>query len=238
MYKGNSFLAIIPARGGSKRLPNKNILELRGEPLIAWTIKASLDAKYLDKIIITSDSDAILKVAGRYDVGLIKRPSVLAKDSSRSCEVVEHAILQLNTQYDYIVLLQPTSPLRTSQHINEAIQLLLDKKADAIISVCEVDHSPLWCNTLPEDGNMCGFLSGFAQNKRSQDLSQYFRLNGAIYICKTENFLTNKSFFLNNCFAYKMDKHQSVDIDDEYDFSLAEVFLNKNRSYSDLYGAL
>ena len=125
-------------------------------------------------------------------------------------------------KYDYVVLLQPTSPLRSEKHIDEAIELLEEKSADAIISVCETEHSPLWCNTLPQDSSMSTFLRDEVLNKRSQDLPKYYRLNGAIYICKTEKLLENKGFFIKeNIYAYKMDKKNSVDIDEEIDFIIA-----------------
>jgi len=124
------------------------------------------------------------------------------------------------------VLLQPTSPLRNEKHIDEAIELLEKKKADAVISVCETDHSPLWSNTLPEDLNMSNFLRDEIKNKRSQDLPKFYRLNGAIYICKTDKFLEEKTFFIkNNIYAYIMDRKSSIDIDDEIDFKLAKVLI-------------
>ncbi len=134
MLNEKTFLAIIPARGGSKRLPRKNILNLAGKPLIAWTIEAALQSKYIDKVLVTSNDDEILKVSNDYGASTIKRPMHLSQDNSTSFEAISHAIE--NTQeFDYIVLLQPTSPLRTSGHIDEAIQLIFQKKSDAIIFV-------------------------------------------------------------------------------------------------------
>ena len=220
------YLAIIPARGGSKRLPNKNILDLNGKPLIAWSIEAAKKSKYIDKIVVSSDSEEILKIAKKYDVNIIKRPDELATDTASSIDVVKHVIKNY-PGYEYIVLLQPTSPLRTEKHIDEAIELLERKKADAVISVCEMDHSPLWSNILPENLSMENFLREDVKNKRSQDLPKYYRLNGAIYICKTDKFLEKNTFFLDqNIYAYVMDRKSSVDIDNEIDFKLVEVLLN------------
>jgi len=137
------YLAIIPARGGSKRLPNKNILNLSGKPLIAWSIEAALKSEYIDDIVVTSDSDKILEIARNYDVITIKRPYYLASDTANSIDVIKHVIENVDGKYDYLVLLQPTSPLRNEKHIDEAIELLDIKKADAIISVCEMEHSRL-----------------------------------------------------------------------------------------------
>lgn len=230
MYKNNSFLAIIPARGGSKRLPKKNILKLGGKPLIAWSIEAGLKSKYIDKVIVSSDDDEILKISNIYGSKTIKRPPELASDIATTFDAIKHSIENLE-KYDYIILLQPTSPLRNKDHIDKAIELLIKKEADAIISICEADHSPLWSNTLPQDENMQGFIRDEVKNKRSQDLEKYYRLNGAIYICKTDKLLEEKSFMLKeNIFAYKMDKKSSIDIDEEIDFKLAQLLLEEQKN--------
>ena len=213
-----TFLAIIPARGGSKRLPRKNILDLCGKPLISWSIEAALKSKYISKVVVSSDDEEILNISSNFGADIIKRPYELANDTATTFDAIKHTIDNLE-KYDYIILLQPTSPLRNEKHIDEAIELLEEKQADAIVSVCEMDHSPLWSNTLPKDGNMNNFLRDEVLNKRSQDLEKYYRLNGAIYICKTDKLLENKSFFLkDNIFAYIMDRKSSIDIDEEIDF--------------------
>lgn len=225
MNKNKTFLAIIPARGGSKRLPRKNVLELCGKPLIVWSIEAGLKSKYIDKLIVTSDDEDILSISKKYGASIIKRPEELASDTATTFDAIKHTIDNLE-KYDYIVLLQPTSPLRNEKHLDEAIEHLEQKNADAVISVCEMDHSPLWCNTLPENGSMQNFLKEEVLNKRSQDLDKYFRLNGAIYICKIDKFLNNKGFFLKeNIYAYLMSKEDSTDIDDEFDFLMTEYIM-------------
>lgn len=225
----SSILAIIPARGGSKRLPRKNILDLNGKPLIAYTIEAALKSNFITKTIVSSDDDEILNIAQKYGSKIIKRPDYLATDTATSFDVIEHTILNQNEKYDYIILLQATSPLRDAKHIDEAIELLKSKNADAVVSVCEMDHSPLWSNTLNETLSMKGFLKDEVLNKRSQDLKKYYRLNGAIYICKTEKLLEEKSFFLNdNIFAYVMDRKSSIDIDTELDFLIAKTIIENS----------
>ena len=222
-----TFLAIIPARGGSKRLPRKNILDLCGKPLISWSIEAALKSKYISKVVVSSDDEEILNISSNFGADIIKRPYELANDTATTFDAIKHTINNLE-KYDYIVLLQPTSPLRNEKHIDEAIELLEEKQADAIVSVCEMDHSPLWSNTLPKDGNMNNFLRDEVLNKRSQDLEKYYRVNGAVYICKTDKLLENKSFFLkDNIFAYIMDRKSSIDIDEEIDFEIAKVLINK-----------
>lgn len=225
MYNNKSFLAIIPARGGSTRLPRKNALDLCGKPLIAWSIEAALQSTYIDKVVVSSDDDEILNISERFGAKTIKRPDNLATDTASTFDTIKHTIDHIEV-YDYIVLLQPTSPLRTHIHVDESIELLFSKKADAIISVCQMDHSPLWSNTLPRDQSMKGFLSDEILGKRSQDLEPYYRLNGAIYISQTDRLLEEKSFFLKeNIFAYVMDRKNSVDIDEEMDFIIANALL-------------
>lgn len=225
MLNGKTFLAIIPARGGSKRLPRKNILDLAGKPLIKWTIDAGLNSQFIDKVVVTSDSDEILEIAKQSNCTTIKRPEDLASDTSPTIDAIFHAINSINPQFDYIILLQPTSPLRTSFHIDEAIKLQKEKNADAIVSVCKMDHSPLWVNTLPQDGNMNNFIGVDIKNKRSQDLEQYYRLNGAIYICNTRELLDERSFFIkDNIYAYIMKSKHSIDIDSKFDLDMAKVY--------------
>jgi CMP-N,N'-diacetyllegionaminic acid synthase len=228
MYKDKTFLAIIPARGGSKRLPRKNILDLHGKPLISHSIEAGLNSKYIDKVVVSSDDDEILNISEEFGTEIIKRPDELASDTATTFDAIKHTIENMK-KYDYIILLQPTTPLRNEKHIDEAIEILESKNADAVISVCEMDHSPLWSNTLDESLSMEGFLKDEVLNKRSQDLKKYYRLNGAIYICKTAKLLEEKSFFIKkNIFAYKMDRKASIDIDEDIDFKIAEVLMDKN----------
>ena len=223
MYKDKSFLAIIPARGGSKRLPRKNILDLNGKPLIAWSIEAGLRSKYIDKVVVSSDDKEILQISKDYNAETINRPSKLAGDKSTTFDAIKHTLENIN-RYDYVVLLQPTSPLRDKKQIDEAIELLEEKKADAVVSVCEMEHSPLWSNTLDGSLSMQGFLRDDILNQRSQDLEMYYRLNGAIYICKTKKLLEEENFLLkNNIFAYVMSRECSIDIDERIDFDIATV---------------
>jgi len=158
MSKNKKILAIIPARGGSKRLPGKNTLELAGKAMISWTIEAALNSEYIGTTIITSDNDTVLRIGKEYKTMAIQRPKELSGDTSSSIDAVIHALKQVSEEYDYVVLLQPTSPLRTAKHIDEAILLLNEKNADAIISVSEMNHSPLWSNQLSESLNMENLL--------------------------------------------------------------------------------
>lgn len=224
-------LAIIPARGGSKRLPRKNVLDLGGKPLIAWTIEAALGCPFIDEVMVTTDDEEIAEIAKRYGANVpFLRPAKLASDTATSFDTIKHSIdfyqYELGEKYDFVVLLQPTSPLRNAQNISKAFDLLCCNKADAIVSVCEAEHSPLWMNTLPVDHSMCGFMQNEFKNIRGQDLPKYYRLNGAIYICLTTRLLEEKSLiFSNNIFAYIMSKESSVDIDHIVDLKLASCLL-------------
>jgi CMP-N,N'-diacetyllegionaminic acid synthase len=223
---GKNVLAIIPARRGSKRLPRKNLLDLAGKPLISWTIQESLQSSFIDRVVVSSNDEEILSIASKFDVELIKRPDRYALDTSSSFEVVKHAIDELGKNYDYIVLLQPTSPLRTAHHIDEALGLLKLKNADSILSVSKMEHSPCWANTLDDSLDMTNFMKPEYKNIRSQDLPTYYRLNGAIYIWEKEKILKAKSLFLNHeVFAYIMEADCSIDIDTALDFYTAEKLL-------------
>ena len=228
MIGGKTVLAVIPARGGSKRLPNKNILDLAGKPLITWSIKAGIKSEYIDKVVVSSDSDDILNISQKNGADIIKRPKDLASDKATSFDAIKHTIENINESFDYVILLQPTSPLRNDIHIDEALELFFKKKANAVISVCETDHSPLWSNTLPKDGSMERFIDDKIKNLRSQDFPTYYRLNGAINICRTDKLLEEKTFFIkDNIYAFKMDRESSVDIDEKIDFQLAKLMIEK-----------
>ena len=229
MINGKTILAIVPARGGSKRLPRKNILPLAGKPLILWTLEAGIKSKYVDMLVVSSDDSEIIRLSSKMDIQTIVRPKELATDEASSFSAVKHVVENIDETFDFIILLQPTSPLRNEIDIDEALEFLVQKGADAVISVCEMEHSPLWSNTLPEDKSMEGFLKDDIKGIRSQDLPKYYRINGAIYICKTARLMNEKTFFIDdNIFAYKMDRKRSVDIDLKEDFLLAESLMNNH----------
>ncbi|MFA6013575.1 MAG: acylneuraminate cytidylyltransferase family protein [Gallionellaceae bacterium] len=231
MHDEKSYLAIIPARGGSKRLPRKNVLDFGGKPLIAWTIEAALGCPFLDEVMVTTDDFEIAEVAKKYGANVpFFRPEALASDTATSFDAIKHTIdyyrFELGRRFDFVVLLQPTSPLRNSRNISEAIALRAQKNAEAVISVCEVDHSPLWMNTLPADHNMVGFIREDVKDTRSQDLETFYRLNGAIYIVSVDVLLEQKTFIPEqNAYAYTMSAECSVDIDTKSDLQLAVCIL-------------
>lgn len=226
-------LAVIPARAGSKRLKNKNILDLSGKPLIAWTIDAALKSKNIDEIFVSTDSEDVKKVADKMGVcPPIMRPVELASDTATSLSVVQHAVTyfeSLGRVFTEVILLQPTSPLRSTKDIDEALRFYFESNADAVTSVTQCEHSPLWSNTLPEDRNMDSFLDESLKNKRSQELPDYYRLNGAIYIAKIKQGASSVEFFpKTNKFAYVMPQERSIDIDTGLDLMIAQAILDQN----------
>ena len=231
MINNKTFIAIIPARAGSKRLPGKNILDLNGKPLIEWSIQASLGSIYIDKTMVTTDDDAIIEVSRKAGAEVpFKRPDDISTDVAKSSDVIKHTVDfyydSLKKKFDYIVFLQPTSPLRTSTEIDKAIEYMFQKNADAVVSVCKLEHPVEWSGILPIDMDMSKFLSRTQVKLRGQDLPSQYRLNGAIYICNTERFLEQGSMFLDdNIYAYEMGQIDSVDIDTEADFKIAEILL-------------
>ncbi len=233
MINGKSVLAIIPARGGSRGLPGKNIKELCGKPLIAWSIDAAKSCSFIDRVIVSTDDEQIAEVSKKNDAEVpFMRPAELADDSSLSIDVIFHAIdwFKRSQFYlpTYVLLLQPTSPLRTVEHIEGAIQMLQDKDARAVVSVCEMDHHPWWSNILPEDNNMKDCLRPNIPKPR-QKLPVYYRINGAIYLSETDCLREYNGFLGPNTFAYVMPKEQSVDIDSDLDFILASLLMEKER---------
>ncbi len=227
MYKKKKYLAVILARSGSKRLPKKNLKDLNGKPLIVHTILSALRCKYLDKIIVSSDDNRILKISKKYNVKIVKRPKYLSSDKAKSYDALKHAI-KGNLTFDFIILLQPTSPLRNEKHINDAIHFLEKKNAHALISVCKEKKNSLWSNFLPKNFSMVNYFKKKFLEKKSLNLKNYYRLNGAIYICEINHFLKEKSFFLKKkIYAFEMTPEESIDIDTEFDFKIAKMLMKK-----------
>ncbi|MCT7593292.1 acylneuraminate cytidylyltransferase family protein [Aliarcobacter butzleri] len=223
-------MSIIPARGGSKGLPGKNIIDLAGKPLIAWTIEASLKSKYITKTIVSSDNNNILEISKKFGLETIKRPDELALDTTPTEPVIEHVLKSLENieQYDYLILLQPTSPLRDEKDIDSAIKLLIQKKVSALISTKEIDNKILKAFKNNENG----YLEGIANNKypfmRRQDLPKTFMPNGAIYIVSVKDFLKTKRLFTDKTISFEMSEEKSFDIDTKEDLNKCNDILNRN----------
>lgn len=233
MFNNKRFLAIIPARCGSKGLRDKNIKDLNGKPMMAYTIEAACNSRVFEEIIVSTDSKRYATIAQEYGASVpFLRPRDLAMDETSTFDVIEYTLLKLiklGLDFDYFVLLQPTSPLRNELDILNSIKLLFEKEANTVISICEADHSPLLTNTLDTSLSMEKFIVP-EYNMRRQDLPKYYRINGAIYISKLDYFLEKKSFYGQKSFAYVMDKKSSIDVDIEIDAKIAEFLLKEMNS--------
>lgn len=225
-------LAIIPARSGSKGLKDKNIKPLAGKPLMAYSIEAALKSGIFDEVMVSTDSEEYAEVARQYGANVpFLRSDLNARDESSSwdmaAEVLE-AYGRTGMQFDAFCLLQPTSPLRESEDIIRAYQEYQEKKAIAVISVCECEHSPKWSNILDESLSLDNFVLPESAAGRQQ-FQPYYRLNGAIYIVNVEEFRRNRFLYREGAYAYVMKKERSIDIDTEYDFIIAEAFMKREK---------
>ncbi len=223
-------IAIIPARSGSKGLPDKNIKDLNGKPLMAYSIEAALNSNLFDEVMVSTDSEKYAEIAKKHGASVpFLRSEELSGDKAGSWDVVKEVLnryKEMGKEFDTICLLQPTSPLRDAEDIKNAYNLYNEKASVAVISVCEMEHSPLWSNTLPDDKSLAGFIRPEGQKPR-QEIETYYRLNGAIYIVKSEEIYKNFDFYKEGSFAYIMPTRKSVDIDNAEDFEYAEFILNK-----------
>ena len=227
MYKDKEILALIPARGGSKGLPHKNIKLLLGKPLIAWTIEQARKNKYIDSVVVSTEDEEIAEISKKYGAQVpFIRPKELATDTAKGIAVVFHAMEAMENagqMHDILIILQPTSPLRSLKDIDKSIELLFSKNAKAIISVCEVERHPYWENILPANRCMSDFIKKENLNKNRQEFDIFYRLNGAIFLVYWNYIQQQKSFFGKETFAYIMPKERSVDIDTRMDFTVAEI---------------
>lgn len=221
-------IALITARGGSKGLIRKNVLELAGKPLIAWTVEAALESSVVDDCYVTTEDEEIASIAKRYGAKIIQRPMSLAQDNSASEEVLAHAIdglKRLNVNFNSLVLLQPTSPLRNSGHINAAYSIYIQEKADCVISVFEPRHSPVKAYKLNGDGMLTGLVSSAAPYTPRQQLPEAYQPNGAIYIINVEAFCGSNLIPRDNVYPFVMTESDSIDIDTIDDFKQIELVI-------------
>jgi len=233
VINGKKVVAVVPARGGSKRLPRKNVLPLMGKPLITWSLEAASKSKYIDQVIVSTDDSEIADICQELGYSVPElRPDFLATDTAKTGDVLLYSLEKHGEDAEIAVLLQPTSPLRTSEHIDEALELFILKNAISIVSVTPCEHPPLWANTLPESLSMGNFIHPEAM-KRSQDCGDYFRFNGAVYVFDVEYLQQfGEIRYTKDSFAYIMDNHVSFDIDTQLDFELAEFFMNRKQGQS------
>jgi len=219
MFNGMKILGIIPARGGSKGVPRKNVRNAGGQPLISWMIQAAKQSKYMDHLVLSSDDMEIINVARQYGCEVpFVRPQALARDDSSVSDVVIHALERI-PGYDYLVLLQPTSPLTLAEDIDGCIESCIGLNASSMVSVAEVDKSPYWMFHLDERSCLIPVLDASGLNKRRQDLPVSYLPSGAVYMARSAWFLENKSFYSSSTQAYIIPKERCLDIDSEEDLS-------------------
>jgi len=230
MYKEKKILTIITARGGSKGLPKKNIRTLLNKPLIAWTIDQAIMSKYIDKVVVSTDDSKIAEISEKYgaEVPFI-RPAKLAQDNSTSIDVVLHTIQWLedkNNQYDFIVLLEPTSPLRETNDIDSSLELLINNKdAESIVSVCKPESShPEFLVKINNDYISQYNNKGF-EHKRRQDLDDVYYYEGSIYISNIQSLKERLSFYHEKTLAYIVPRWKSFEIDEIVDLISIEAIM-------------
>jgi N-acylneuraminate cytidylyltransferase/CMP-N,N'-diacetyllegionaminic acid synthase len=223
-------VGLITARGGSKSIPHKNIKLLAGKPLIAWTIEAALASSSLARVIVSTDDDEIASVARTWGAEVpFMRPPELARDDTPHLLVVEHAIRWLwehdKAGLDYALLLQPTSPLRTSADIDAAVAMAGKHAAVAVVSVCEMDRHPLISKRILEDGTLADFVTSDIPYLRRQALPPAYALNGAIYLIRCGSLIEHRTFWPQGTYAYIMPPERSLDVDSPWEFHLVELLM-------------
>lgn len=228
MIDGKSVLAIITARGGSKGLPRKNVRPVGGRPLVAWSVDAALRSTIVDRVVLSSDDAEI--IAAARDAGCeipFIRPADLATDSATAIDAVHHALRSLPQTYDYVVLLQPTSPLRLAADIDGAVVTCHETDAHSCVSVCAVDKSPYWMYRMDTAGALAPVLDGGPRGRgRRQDQPDVYVINGAVYVAQTAWLMDQDSFVAAGTIGYVMPKERSIDVDDAIDLRLIDLMMS------------
>ena len=228
MFGDKRILGIIPARGGSKGVPGKNLRIVQGKPLVGRAVETALGSRYIDKLILSSEDAEIIDTAKKFGCNVpFIRPKELAADESVTNDVILHAMKSMTEKYDIIVCLQVTSPLVTSDDIDGTIRMCAENDIPSCVSVCEVDKSPFWMFTMPEGIILKPLMGDAYLTKRRQDLPKTFIPNGAVFVAQWDWFLETKTFYSSKTAGYVMPRSRSLDIDTENDFKLLE-FIMKN----------
>lgn len=229
MFKGQRILGVIPARGGSKGLPGKNIADVAGKPMIAWSIAAARASQYLDRAVVSSDDPAVIEVARAHggDVPFV-RPGEIAQDTTAIEPVLFHALDSIDGTFDYIVLLQPTSPLRRDVDIDRCIEACIDAGAPAALSIVAQETPPEWMFRVRSDRRLMPiFPEGFGVARRRQDLPEAWAINGAVYVMNIDWYRKTRNFLCEETVAYVMPREHSVCVDTPEDMFLARALAEK-----------
>ncbi|MBL1140602.1 MAG: acylneuraminate cytidylyltransferase family protein [Proteobacteria bacterium] len=227
MISNKRVLGLIPARGGSKGVPRKNIREIDGKPLIAFSIETAKKSKYLDAVVVSSEDVEIQTISKEWGAETLQRPHHLSQDTTPGVDVVIHA---LNTykDYDYVVLLQPTSPLRRTIDIDRAIELCLNSEKPFCVSVTKTEKNPYWMFTIKKDGGLSNILPGKIPNRR-QEVESIYVLNGAVYVTDVNWLIKYKNYVYSEAIAYEMPVKYSIDIDNRNDIQYLEFICSRKK---------
>ncbi len=233
MINGKSILALVTARGGSKGLPGKNLRDLCGKPLIAWSIEAARSARCVDDVVVSTDDATIAQISARFGARVpFLRPADLASDTATSIDVVEHAIKHLAAQeqvFDYLVLIEPTSPLREAMDIDAAMERLIASDADSIVSVCRAESiHPAFMYRKDASDRLVPFARQQPGALRRQEIEPLYFLEGTIYASRVSALLDRRSFYHDSTIGYEVPKWKSPEIDDIVDFMLVEAIIKHN----------
>jgi len=228
MYNGKRILAIIPARSGSKGLPDKNIRDFCGKPLIAHSINGAIKTEVIDTIFVSTDSEKYAEISKSYGASVpFLRPDNIASDTSPASDYIMHAIEsfeQIGEIYDYVMVLQPTSPLRQSFHIMQSIAMVIDRGLESVVSFSEADHPIEYYHYLPDDLSLAGIDHKISNR---QEARKAFRVNGMIYVSSVSSYLRTRSFYSDHGKAIIINMPYAIDIDSETDFVMAEYINEK-----------
>lgn len=223
---GRTAIAVIPARGGSKRVPRKNLRLLGGLPLVVHSIKAAIASNSLAMVVVSTDDSEIVTVCSDYPVSVFERPAALGADNVRNNDVVRH-VLGLSDAYDVVVLLQPTSPFRTGADIDRLLDRMVATGARSAMTVTAPETHPGKFVTLT-DGMIAPYTNDFDMEAQSQELAPVYRQNGAVYAVGTKDFLEHDRFYLPPAAAEFMPAERSIDMDTELDFEIGEALIRKS----------
>ncbi len=227
-----SVLALVTARGGSKGIPGKNVASVGGRPLIEWTIEAARNATRVTRTVLSTDDETIAEISRNAGCEVpFMRPPELAADNSPHMDVLEHALHWFNQNEkwtpDYLLLLQPTSPLRQASDLDAAIELAERHDADAVVGMCECSKHPYWTKKLDVDGRLSPFFPDIEMGTHRQHLPKAFAVNGALYLVKPGVLLSNRTFYTEKTFGYVMPRERSLDIDEPFDLKLCDLLLKE-----------
>lgn len=231
-----NLLAVIPARGGSRSVPRKNIAPVAGKPLIAWTIRAAQRSQSISRLIVSTDDEQIAHTARQYGAEVpFLRPTELARADTPGVDPIVHAVEWLHQhehyQPEYVMVLQPTSPLRTAEDIDAAVQLATERNADSVVSVTTTRHHPYWMKRVAEDGSLHNFVAQDRAYTRRQDLPSAYALNGALYLARREVLLVQRSFYANQTYGYIMPPERSHDVDTPWDLHIVQLVLQDRQAH-------